>query len=515
MQRSKAVKIAIGLFSLFLLAAMNLWGRYPFYVPDQAENGEEEIQLAPQRMPSAAPNSKAAVSQRGVFGGNPYLVGPIITPTTTVSEAETSIAINPSNSANMVAIITDYSLRPGGISTNGVSKYAVSNDFGATWTDNFVPFSAGYGYTSDGVKWLVNRDPGVAIDSQGYVYFSGLYLKLAPGQSHSNITYKREHTPGGVYVCAGQLPNITMTNANCNPVFAYTLSTGNTNDVDRDWLSVDGNATSPFAGNVYTTWTHYTGCAGSICANKFIAFSRSTDHGVTWSPLMQINTTSQTTVDWSMVNVGSDGTVYVVYQLYFQNNNLRQHWLSTSSDGGVTFSAPVAMTPQFRDVVFNTKYRKNAAPNVLISSVPGAEYVYDVFAETTGSGTSIAMARSNQPKGQGGFTPLVTMNDSLAGQREYPAAAVDANGTLHVGWLDTRNSSVVSMYDVYATYSKDLGVTFAPNARITPSLLNGNSTFLGDYFGMTVEPTTGIAHPTWTNGGYGPGQLQTTTLTPQ
>ncbi len=461
MPRSNAVRITACLFVLFLVAALNLWGRYPFYVPDQAENGEEEIQLAPQRMLSETPTSKIAAPKSGVFGGNPYLVGPIITPTTTVSEAETSIAINPSNSANMVAIITDYSLRPGGISTNGVSKYAVSNDFGATWTDNFVPFSAGYGYTSDGVKWLVNRDPGVAIDSQGYVYFSGLYLKLAPGQSHSNITYKREHTPGGVYVCAGQLPNITMTNANCNPVFAYTLSTGNTNDVDRDWLSVDGNATSPFAGNVYTTWTHYTGCAGSICANKFIAFSRSTDHGVTWSPLMQINTTSQTTVDWSMVNVGSDGTVYVVYQLYFQNNNLRQHWLSTSSDGGATFSAPVAMTPQFRDVVFNTKYRKNAAPNVVISSVPGAEYVYDVFAETTGSGTSIAMARSNQPKGLGGFTSPVTMNDSLAGQREYPAAAVDANGTLHVGWLDTRNSSVVSMYDVYATYTKDLGVTFA------------------------------------------------------
>jgi hypothetical protein len=207
--------------------------------------------------------------------------------------------------------------------------------------------------------------------------------------------------------------------------------------------------------------------------------------------------------------------VYVVYQLYFQTNNLRQHWLSTSTDGGVTFSAPVAMTPQFRDVVFNTKYRKNAAPNIVISPVPGAEYVYDVFAETTGSGTSIAMARSKQPKGAGGFTALRTMNDSSAGQREYPAAAVDANGTLHVAWLDTRNSSVVSMYDVYATYTKDLGTTFAPNARITPSLLNGTSNFLGDYFGMTVEPATGIAHATWTNGGYGAGQLQTTTLTPQ
>lgn len=515
MHLTKLTKISIGALALFVLAALKVWGNAPFFVPDQAENGEGEVQLAPQKMLDAPAVLTASASQPGTFGGNPYKVGPIITPTTTVSEAETSVAINPTNAANLVAIITDYSLRPGGIATNGVSKYAVSSDFGSTWTSSFVPYSGGYGQTSDAVKWLVNRDPGVAIDSRGYVYFAGLYLKLAPGSSAANITYNREHTPGGVYVCAGQLPNISMTNANCNPVFTYINPTGNTNDVDRDWVAADGNARSPFSGNVYVTWTHYTGCAGSTCSNKFIAFSRSTDHGVTWSPLMQINLTSQVTVDWSMVNVGNDGTVYVVYQLYFSTNNLRQHWLSTSSDGGVTFTTPVPMTPEFRDVVFNTHYRKNAAPNVVISSVRGAEYVYDVFAETTGSGTSIAMARSLQPRGAGGFTSLVTMNDSKAGQREYPAAAVDANGTLHVVWLDTRNSPTVSMYDVYATYTKDLGNTFAPNARVTSNLLDGKSNFLGDYFGMAVEPNTGIAHPTWTNGGFGPGQLQTTTLTPQ
>jgi hypothetical protein len=106
------------------------------------------------------------------------------------------------------------------------------------------------------------------------------------------------------------------------------------------------------------------------------------------------------------------------------------------------------------------------------------------------------------------------MNDSTAGQREYPAAAVDANGTLNVVWMDTRNSPTVSQYDVYATYSKDLGATFAPNARVTPALINGNTDFLGDYFGMTVEPTTGIAHAVWSNGGIAGGHMQTTTLTP-
>jgi hypothetical protein len=125
------------------------------------------------------------------------------------------------------------------------------------------------------------------------------------------------------------------------------------------------------------------------------------------------------------------------------------------------------------------------------------------------------MVRSNLAKGAGGFTSPVIINDSTAGQREYAAAAVDGNGTLHTMWLDTRNSPQDdSQYDVYATYSQDGGATFAPNARVTPALINGNTNFIGDFFGITVEPGTGIAHPVWSNGGLINGQLQTTTLTP-
>lgn len=198
------------------------------------------------------------------------------------------------------------------------------------------------------------------------------------------------------------------------------------------------------------------------------------------------------------------------------NQNERQHFLAVSTDGGVTFSTPVAMTPIFTNVTFNCPYRKNSAPNVVVSPVAGKEYVYDVWAEQTGSTSAIAVAKSRQTKGNGGFTTPVTINDSSAGQREYAAAAVDGNGTLHTLWLDTRNSpSDTSQYDVYATFSKSLGATWAPNARVTPATLNGNTSFIGDFFGLTVEPTTGIAHASWSNGGLINGQLITTTLTPQ
>ncbi len=523
MRRVRTGRILLAVSVLFVLATLNLMGWRPFYDPDPIENGDDEIQLAPQHIATTSVPVAATRSIPAKFGGNPYLVGSPVTTTTSLPEAETNIAINPVNPSNLVGIITDYSLRPGNDQVNGVSKFTVSNDGGATWADQFVPLhSNAYGQTSDGVSWLVDRDPGIGIDRAGYVYFSGLYLKLAPSQASkptggltSNLI-SRQTYPGGVYVCAGQLPNITMTNANCNPVFTYTLAKGNTTSVDRDWMAVDAGSNSPYAGNVYVVWTHYTGCTLTTCQAKFIAFSRSTDHGVTWSPLVQINLASQATVDWSMVTVGNDGTVYVAYQNYIMLNNERQHFLSVSTDGGVTFSTPVAMTPIFTNVTFNCPYRKNSAPNVVVSPVAGADYVYDVWAEQTGSTSAIAVARSRQTKGNGGFTTPVTINDSSAGQREYAAAAVDGNGTLHTLWLDTRNSPTdTSQYDVYATYSKNLAATFAPNARVTPTTINGNTSFIGDFFGITVEPTTGVAHGSWSNGGLINGQLITTTLTPQ
>jgi len=48
-----------------------------------------------------------------IFSGSPYTVGPTITPTSTVPEAEEHIAVDPSNFNNLVAMISDFSLRAG------------------------------------------------------------------------------------------------------------------------------------------------------------------------------------------------------------------------------------------------------------------------------------------------------------------------------------------------------------------------------------------------------------------
>lgn len=440
----------------------------------------------------------------GIFRGSPYKVGFISTPTSTSPEAEEVNAIDPNNSSNMVGVITDYSLRN---VQEGTTKVVVTNNDAVTWTQNFIPLAGIFPTTSDGVQWLDNRDPAVAIDKQGNVFVAGVYELLANSKGVAP-PISRPHPPAGIYACQATLPSVAMSAANCRPVFTNPVSP-NPFSEDKPCIVTD-NSQSPNSGNVYVAWLHFVGCQGSTCQNKFIVFSRSTDHGVTWTAPLEISKLNLD-VEWPQATVGNDGTIYVSYQT-ISSGNRAQHWLATSSNGGLSFGNPQPTTPVYQDLVFNSTYRKNSGPNVVVSSVPGSEFVFDVFAQQTGTGSQVVFVRSNQPKGMGGFTAPVAMNDSQLGQRLFPTAALDNNGTLHVSWFDTRNSPIVSMYDIYATYSTDLGATFAPNARVTPTLIRAG-TFLGDYAGIVAEPTNGVAHPMWTSGGLNKGKLQTTTLT--
>ncbi len=446
----------------------------------------------------ASISAKFSQTVNGFFTGFPYAVGPIVVASSTTPEAEETVVTDPSASANLVAAITDFSVRLGSAGTN---KYSVSNNSGTTWSDSFIPLSSGFPITSDGVTWQENRDPSIAVDKQENVYLSGVYQLLASGQKNVNPA-------GGVYVCHGTLPSVVFTSASCRPVFAFTSSSNNPFSEDKPSIATD-NSSAATAGNVYVAWVHFTNCTKAFtCKSKFIAFSRSTDHGTTWSAPAQISL-SGSNVQWPQIVVGGDGTIYVAYETVISPGT-GQHSVSISSDGGSTFGTPIAVTPSFKELSFTSTYRKNSGPSIAVSPVMGAEIVYDVYAvQTQATISNVQFVRSNLPKGAGGFTTPVSMNDSSLGQRLFPAAAIDMTGTLHVAWLDTRNAVAVSMYDVYATYSQNQGVTFAPNARVTPALINaGTSQFIGDYMGLTVDPVAGAAHPVWSN-----NNLQTTTLT--
>lgn len=420
----------------------------------------------------------------------PNWMGNTVTPTTTAPEAEEFIALYPTNPNNSVAVISDFSLRGG----SNTTKYVVSFNNGAagTWFENFVPLKNGMPATRDGQMWEFNSSPVVAIDKLGNVFVSSVYFNTSNGAN-------------GIYVSVGRLVSSSLgINAAATIPVVTNLSATASIDEDKDWLAVDNSNNCQTSGNVYVSWTRF-----SDASNK-ILFSRSNDHGQTWSAPVQVNGSWQDgAVQGSQVAVGPGGEVYVVYETFFQGNK-RRHYLVKSTDGGQTFGAAVAITPLFNELSFNSTYRKNSFASLAISPTNGHVYVVYADQPSAASGAEIEFIASSD--GGATFSAPVAVNNPSSGHQFMPALTVDSAGIIHLSWFDTRhNSSGTTSYDIYASNSANDGSNFAPNNRVTASSIDaGNASFIGDYGGIAASG--GFAHPVWTSGGFNNGLLQTATL---
>ena len=313
----------------------------------------------------------------------------------------------------------------------------------------------------------------LAIDDSDNVYLSGLYE--LPVGSHDSV-----EIPGGVYACHGMMPAPKFSSVDCVPVF----SSLGTDTEDAPQMTVDRAG-----GNVYEVWEQYVNCGPKKCGSLWIAFSRSTDHGLTWSTPLEVSLPTQSLVTWPEVIAGAAGTVYVVYQTGMGCNT--QHWLTVSKDGGLTFGPPITITPMFCSPFFKSTYRKNSPPAITISPVANKEYVYDVFPAEVGTIGHIMMTRSKLPMGNGGFTRPTPIDDASNGQRFMPAISIDAAGQLTATWFDTRNFSTVTQFDIYA----GRGPSFAPNFMVNQTSGTAGS-FIGDYSGLAA------GHAIWNDGLY-------------
>ncbi len=226
----------------------------------------------------------------------------------------------------------------------------------------------------------------------------------------------------------------TFTKSGCHPV--KTTLTASTNLEDKEWIAVD-NSSSTFSGNVCASWSHFT------ATSNMIFFSRSTNHGVTWSKAIQINPTSQNgAVQGSQVAVGPAGEVYVAYEVFLASGQ-GQHFIAKSTNGGVSFGAPVAMTPAFKNLSFSATYRDNSFPALAVSPVAGKAFIYDVYTDQPTASSRTAFVRSKMAASLT-FTLPIRANDVSTGQRLMPAVAADSNGVVHMSWKGVSHSEILS-----------------------------------------------------------------------
>jgi hypothetical protein len=370
--------------------------------------------------------------------------------TTLHTQSESSIAVNGSN---IIVSFNDLN--------NNASAYAFSANGGKKFVQRRIPTVPGGINLGDGV---------VAFGPNGEIYYS----TLAFINGRSIIAVAKSTNKGKTFT---------------TPVDASTTASNPRDVQDKEWLVVD-TTNSPFRGNIYVSWTHFTFVA------SFINFSRSTDGGRTFeAPLMLSPMDGDFIVQGSMPAVAPNGDLYIAY---FDTHIIPAGIsLVKSLDGGKSFSSPrvAARLNLIGTVTGGNTVRTNSNPSIVVDSNGAIHIVYAAVPAASGPDRSdIFYVRSTD--GGNNFSRPQKLNDDDTSTTQFlPSIAAAANGTLAVKWWDRRNDPAKdSLTDVYMSISNNGGDNFNKNFRITdhnwvfgPS---ENGSYHGDYDDLKADANT-------------------------
>src|SRR5690348_12319518 len=204
-------------------------------------------------------------------------------------------------------------------------------------------------------------------------------------------------------------------------------------------------------GNVYFVWSDQaSACTASGC-NKDVFFSRSTDHGATFSA--PLNLSNNGSSGNPVIALNAQGAINVIWSggghLFFTH----------SADAGATFSSPLNIAG-----VTNASLAFSAAGyHPLV--IDGAGNINVVWSDANTS--QIFFARSTNA-GISFSTPL-NISNYASGGASSPTMALDAGGGIDVVWQGSVAGH--NPYDLFFTRSTDAGASFsvAKDVSNTPS----------------------------------------------
>jgi hypothetical protein len=355
------------------------------------------------------------------------------------SQNEPTVAVDPHNTQVVVAGSNDYcaAIVNGDVWTG----YYRSSDGGSTWQDSLVPgypedaSAAGLASAAHGSCGAAG-DPSQAFDREGRLFYAFIcFNRTKP--INGSVFVARYTSDGAAYDRTVLVKRGTPSGLFLTGLFQ-----------DKINLTVD-QTTAAFSGNVYVAWSQYDGFAPT----NAVLFSRSTDHGLTFSRPIRVTPVSLGTGSFADLAVGPDGAVYVTFLTYPSSSNLSTDvWLLKSTNGGVSFGPPahVATIALFDSSQFSGNGATDcgdgpfACPTGLtfsrFTSAPAvaadAAGVHVVWNAELASGQSKVFVR-NSPDGGTWATPAKTLDTVPVGHQWTPDIASDA-GVITVVFYDSR-----------------------------------------------------------------------------
>ncbi len=400
--------------------------------------------------------------------------------TAAAPQNETSIAVDPNNPNRVVASANDYVTRtwsctiggtPCSALGDGYSGTYVSNDGGATWCcassdpSHLGTLIPGVTRLAGGI-YDAGGDPAVAFDSRGHVFYAGL-------------GFNRTSAPNTVEVNKGTFNGDSLSWG--APVFINQTTSPSTLN-DKEWIAVDSHASSAFRDNVYVTWTRFKfNASKGTYVQSPIFFVRSTDGGATFSAPMAISG-NVLYGQGSRPVVGPDGTLYVFWDGATRLASLDSTYVVKSTDGGVTFSKPLAIS-RLTDtsVLQNTAFRVNSFPAA--AAAPNGDLYATWTTEIQNAGTPNYGGDTTCASSAATCHSVAVWSTSTNGGATWTAAAptfAAANQTAE-GYPVTQP---VGTTRLVAPAAKPVEQVF-PSVAVSPT--NGR-VYLGAYSADTVSP---------------------------
>jgi len=374
------------------------------------------------------------------------------------SPEEVSIALNPRNPQQIVA----------GANLN---NYYYSTDGGLHWTGSTLvsPVNGVYG------------DPCLFVDTSGAFYFQHLSNPPVGTGSWVDRIVTQRSTDGGKTYDPGSSVGKNGTKVQDKPA----------------------PAVNPFNNDLYVCWTQFDVYGSHNPADSsIILFSKSTDHGSTWSTPVRISrqagdcVDSDSTVEGAVPCVGPGGEIYVAWAgpLGITFNK--------STDGGITWMPSESVVGPFPggwDYKIGGLMRCNGMPSTGCDLSKGTHRgnIYITWSDQrNGTDDADIWITRSADKGITWSSPKRVNNDPPGKQNFMPWMTVDqANGDVYVVYYDRRAYPTGDSTDVYLSRSTDGGNTFTDYRINTKSFLPDPLVFFGDYISITAY--NGMVRPIW------------------
>jgi hypothetical protein len=410
----------------------------------------------------------------------PYPTQDLANPALRVKDhSESDLRIDPANPSHLI----------------GQSKWAVNAEGYDHLLGFYESFDGGFTWPVQGhvpgyEGWTDNTDPVGAFDPWGnfyslvlpyqFYYGNGGVHKFDNGSNQTNPTVPPEAIAVAVHPRAtlpGKTPAASwITTHDGHPDYLMTAKNANTNDPDKQWITIDTNPVSPHYGRVYAMWTMFVFNPSVIYESH--ADARPDGTHTDWSTPQVLPTVSGKRWDtYLLPHVAPDGTVWTTTTNNPQAKNFAIADISLiwSNDGGASWQGPLPVVNDIAVPTYqNTTFREGIVNTFAVGlKTVNGHYPLYVSWEDGSSGLSKVYLAASYDDGRT-WTRAIQVNDN-AGATEalQPNLDVAPNGTVVDAFYDRR----LTCPDQRTAEATGSGIAYDPGTSSSPGTPYGRANY--------------------------------------